>query len=109
LIASNAWGCSDTSDTLNITFQDCCTPIVDVSECVDTTCQDFTNGLTNNFAPYILEPNVNVITNNVVGQYAGDIYIQATDQPGASAVIGDTVFDGKVVLWKILIRFQSYK
>lgn len=106
LIASNTWGCSDTSDTLNITFQDCCTPIVDVTECVDTTCQDFTNGLTNNFAPYILEPNVNVITNNVVGQYAGDIYIQATDQPGASAVIGDTVFDGKWCCGKFSYDFK---
>jgi hypothetical protein len=106
LIASNSWGCSDTSDTLKITFQDCCTPIVDVSECVDTTCQDFSNGLTNNFAPYILEPNVNVITNNVVGQYAGDIYIQATDQPGASAVIGDTVFDGKWCCGKFSYDFK---
>ena len=106
LIAFNAFGCSDTSDTLKITFQDCCTPIVDVTECVDTTCQDFSDALPHNFAPYILEPNVAVSTSNVGGQYAGDVFIKATDQPGASSVVGDTVFHGKWCCGKFTYDFD---
>ena len=108
LIASNSWGCSDTSDTLKITFRDCCSPIIDVVACVDTSCQDFTNGMLNNFGPYILEPNVNVITNNVAGQYAGDVYIQATDLPGASAVKADTLFHGKWCCGKFSYDFKIF-
>ncbi len=106
LVAMNAFGCADTSDTLKITFKDCCTPFTHVVTCIDTSCQDFTDNLLHNYSPYILEPNVLVTTNNVVGQYAGDVYIQATDLPGASAVVADTVFNGKWCCGKFSYDFK---
>lgn len=106
LVAMNAFGCADTSDTLKITFKDCCTPFTHVVTCIDTSCQNFSDNLLHNYSPYILEPNVLVTTNNVVGQYAGDVYIQATDLPGASAVVADTVFNGKWCCGKFSYDFK---
>ena len=94
LIAANQWGCADSSDTLDITFRDCCEP-VDSSACKDT-CLAFNDFDLHGFQPNPLAPNVIVTLSNVGSQGgASDYYISAQDQPGASQLLAGPLFNGK--------------
>lgn len=106
LLAANSWGCADSSDTLKIDFHDCCQPDTHIIACVDTTCQDFSDNLLHNFTPYPLAPNVITNVNNVGGQYAGDIFVQATDLAGPSGVQVDSAFLGKWCCGKFSYDFK---
>ena len=94
LVATNLWGCADTTDTLNIHFEDCC-PAPDLFTCLDT-CENFDDNLLNDFGPDPNASNVIVSTSNVNSQGGpGDYYLFVQDQPGASGVLGSYLFDGK--------------
>ena len=94
LIASNIWGCTDSTDTLKINFKDCCPP-PDTVNCLNA-CNDFNNNNLNGFIPDPLEPNVGTNVTNVNSQGGvTDYYITATDLPGPSALLASSQFLGK--------------
>ena len=94
LIASNIWGCSDSSDVLDIMMHDCCPP-PDTINCRDT-CLAFNDINLHGFMPHPSAPNVLVGLNNF-GSQGGvtDYYVQAQDQPGPSQLLAGDVFNGK--------------
>ena len=94
LIASNQWGCADSSDTLVINFHNCCLP-VDSTACKDT-CLNFNDIDLHGFQPNPSAPNVIVSLSNVGSQGgAADYYIVAQDQPGASQLLAGSLYNGK--------------
>ncbi len=94
LLASNGWGCADSSDTLNIDFKDCCPP-PDTLNCKDT-CTNFNNIALNGFVPEPLSPNVLLSIDNTGSQGGnGDYYLKMQDQPGPSLTLAGDQYDGK--------------
>ncbi|MBK7850393.1 MAG: PKD domain-containing protein [Bacteroidetes bacterium] len=94
LVATNIFGCADSTDTLKIDFKDCC-PAPDPFACLDT-CEHFDNNMLNDFGPHPNAPNVIVSTSNVNSQAGpSDYYLFVQDQPGSSRVLASYLYDGK--------------
>jgi hypothetical protein len=93
LIGSNAWGCADSTDTLDVTFMDCC-PAVELL-CVDT-CVNFDTNSLQGFVPDPAAPNVGLMVTNL-GSQGGplDYFVKATDLVGSSQLLAGDQFDGK--------------
>jgi PKD repeat protein len=94
LIAYNAFGCSDSTDTLKINFTDCC-PGPDLTTCLDT-CINFNNVDLNGWQPYSQAPNVNVLLSNNNSQAGpSDYFVQASDLQGPSLLAAGNGLFGK--------------
>ena len=94
LIGSNQWGCADSTDTLRVTFKDCC-PLLPPPSCLDT-CVNFNSNNLAGWQPNPIAPNVGLSVTNINSQ-AGltDYFILASDQAGPSQLEAGTQLLGK--------------
>ncbi len=108
LLAANQWGCSDSSDVLDIMFHTCCPP-VDTTICKDT-CITFNDNNLHGFMPNPSAPNVLVSLSNVGSQGgAADYYVLAQDQPGPSQLLGSTLLNGKWCCGTFCFDFKMFE